>query len=500
MAKRTSKTRKTSGTSKPTKRRIQPKTPPPYKEVPREELKVLLDSADPTAGYRNRGFYGMHSIIEDLPVFRLRHAMQMMFDPKVRFGLTIRDAALSALKIKVDARNEKLRNYIGGLWKTLWGKYSRFLLKTKRWGYGGFQMGYGVDRKTGYTTIESIKDFAPQDVRPLIQSSQVVGLAVRGGHSIQQNFQGRLFAPRALWTTFDAEQGRHFGQSILVRSYGPWYEKWMDHGAKKTTQLRMIKDAYRGDWLTYPPDRVITLPNGEQVPWRDVAREVVENTMSGSTIVTPQMFDSDGNPLVNYTPPSDTGNPVGIWTWGDNLNIEIWQGMSVFEEVIQAAQGGTGFSGRSVPLMMFLQSCMDEAQELVDAIDRDVLKPLAWLNFGDDPEYKVEPVSLIETFAEAVQGSAMGGGAMGGPQSQGGPQQDVRGQNGAAGGQPGREPSQFVQFRGKRGGIGAQNTQTGTIVRGERARQLLQMSEEEEGQSADQQRADLFEELQERET
>ena len=397
------------------------KVKPPIESQDRAIVTEKLTEFDPTRGYKGRLWYsGRNEIIEELPFFRLWHAALMLSDPIVRQSLNARDAALSALKIEVKSRNEELKKFIGDQWETLWGKFGHDLLKTKRFGYGGYQVGYTTDKATNRVVIDGLKHFAPQDCRPAVQGGETVGIFVRSG-STDSILEGPILNPRALWTSFDAEFGVRYGRSILKRSYGPWWEKWMDHGSKKTTQLRMIKDAYRGDMFFVDATMTVTLPDGTKMLWRDIFREAAENMMNGSTAIIPVIRDGDGNKNVDYEKPSDTGNPTAIWTWGDNMDRDIRAGMDVTEEIIMAASSGSGFSGRAIPFIMFLQACMVEAMELLKAIDKQVLRPLAWLNFGNDPEYTIKAMPLMETFAESVAGSEMGGQALGGG-GQGNPQ------------------------------------------------------------------------------
>ncbi len=436
------------------------KTIPPYKRIDAGDLKTQLTTTDPTPGYKSQLWYsGRSEIIEDLPFFRLWHAEMMKADPIVRQSLNIRDAFLCALEVEVDAKNNELREFIGKQFQALWN-FAPVILKTKRYGYLAMQLDFTTDKTNGYTIIESLKAFAPQDSKPAVQAGKVVGIFVSGGQGTrpQSIHEGPILNPRGLWTTFDAEFGMKFGQSILKRSFGPWWEKWMDHGSKKTTQLRMIKDAYRGDHFTYPPNQVIQLPDGRVVPWSDIMRQMGENSMSGSMMTFPAMYDENGNKLTEYTPPSDTGNPSAIWTWGENLDRDIRAGLDIPEEIIQAATTGSGYSGRSIPLLAALGACDIEAKELLKAIDQQVLRPLAWMNFGADPEYTIKAVKLIDTFAEAVGNSQIGGEAMGGGQE--------------SNGQP-RPQAQFEQTTGARGGIQARNIETGTTVGGQRAQEIL---------------------------
>lgn len=376
---------------------------------------------DPTGGYQGGVHFSAENILDNLPPFSLIQAELMTYDPVVQFGLTVRDGALRSAEVKVDGPPH-IAKYVARQWSMIWSHYSRLLLRTKMWGFAGFQVSYR-ESGTGSLEIESLKEFSPHDIRPLrSKSGGIVGLAVkpRGIRSSEDTGgKVRLLMPQALYTTFGARWEIPWGRSILRRSYPAWWKKWMKHGVRDVTRLRMLKDAYRGDTLEVPFNKTAELPDGTIVPWRDIAREMGENMKDGSLVVIPQMVDANGNKLINYTPPQDTGNPVGIWTWGDNTDRDIWRGMDVFEEVIQASETGSGYAGRSIPLMMFLSAVTVEFEELLQAVDNMVLRPLACLQFGREVEYEIQAVSLIDTFAKDVQGSSIGGSGIGTPASAG---------------------------------------------------------------------------------
>jgi len=407
---------------------------------PREEQKAeLVFGAPLDYGSRHQQLERrVDPSIEDLPLFHYWHARAMLFDPVVRFGLNVRNSAISCAEVEVTGASEAVVSFVKKQWEFLWGKYSSKLAHTKRYGYGGYEVVYR--QRAGQLLIDGLREFSPIDCRPLLVRGDIVGVSVKTA-----NFgKTRLIAPRGLLCTFDAEFNDPYGRSILRRSYSPWWEKWMDGGAVKVSRLRMIKDAYIGDTLTYPMNQKIVLPDGTEVPWRDIIRELGENRLAGGIMALPALFDGQGRELVKYTAAHDTGRPEGIWQWVTNLDVNIWRGMDVFEEVIKASETGSGYSGRSVPLMMFLGACNDEVTELDEAIDRQVLRPLVWLNFGGDPEYSIAPKDLVETFAKKTQGNAMGGGAMGGTGG-GQPRQP---------GQPKEAAGEYIDYRQRNGAMG----------------------------------------------
>lgn len=453
-------------------------------EANREAAKAFITGTDPTRHYRPPVSRWYETIHEDLPPFTLRHARLMMFDPVVRFGLNVRDAALSLAQVDVKSDSQAVTKFVGNTWQSIWGGFMQHLLKTKRYGYSGFQVNYAENPKTRFVQFQSIKPFAPTDVRPLVSGSNVVGLTIRKRHETDAE---RLFAPRSLWTTFDAEWNYAFGWSILRRSYSPWWEKWMDNGVKKVTQLRMIKDAYLG-LRGYFPDGNPNFrdPEGNQIPYSELVRESCELLLAGGIAVLPARFDANGNRTVSIEAAEDTGNPDGIWQWSDRTDKQISAGLDVFEEVIQASQTGSGYSGRSIPLMMFLQAVSMEFSELLTAIDRDIIRWLVWINFGSMVDYTIRPASFIEAFAEDTKATQMGGpvGASAGeqqPTSQPGqPAPQPQGQRAPTGG------SQFSETgpqRAPKGGVTIQGTfyRGGEWIPGE----VLESATEEERKAID---------------
>lgn len=373
-------------------------------------------TADPAGTYR-ASTYNRQSlanlIVHDLPPFTLATARIMLeSDPLVRFALNVRNAAMSAADVEVKAANPRVKKWVEDQWKTLWNKHRGALTAVHRWGFAAIQPLW-KECKDGTYDIADVKEFAPEDVRPLAHKGRPVGVRVRRPDV-------RLLSPRSCWITFDAEAGAFYGNGCLRRMYQPWYYKWMQGGQQKLLQQRMLKDAYIGDIFWYPADLMVKLPDGTQIPWKDITREIAECRVSGSALNLPMLKDREGNKLVEYTPPQDIGGSSQIFDWGDKLNEDILLGADVAIEVVKASETGSGFSGRSIPLMVTIAACDQELVDIVKAVEIQILRPAAWLIFGGDPEFELIPKPLMESFAKDAGGSPMGGSAIGGQAGQGG--------------------------------------------------------------------------------
>lgn len=415
----------------------------------KQEARRRLVSEDPTKHYRPPRNIGHELIIDELPLFTVRTARLMLRDPVVSIGLSTRNAALLPAEVKVECKDAVVREYIGRQWKTIWQHHAPEILRTKIWGFNGIQVDYKFDKSTGFVEVEGIKEFSPHDVRCMTHEGKAVGFKVVPSYGSSQGSERTtttLYAPQACWLTYDGMWGAHYGHSILRKCYSPWYEKWMPHGAIKTRQLRMIKDSYMGDVVQYPFDRDVHLPDGTVVSWRDILREMAESRMAGATLMLPQVLDASGQKLIEYQPPQDTGNPTGIYQWVEDSDRDIWRGLDVFEEVIQAAEVGSGFSGRSIPLVMFLSACQDELRQIVAALDKFIFRPMVWHNFERDVDYQITPVPLVETFSDDMGDSGMGGGSIGGgPQPQPAKPNGPQPQQGPQSFPPKQMPVQFAE-------------------------------------------------------
>lgn len=365
--------------------------------------------------------FGMR--IDELPPFTLKTAELMRFDPQVRIGLGARNGLLMAAEVDVIGE-ARVSAWVQHQWDCLWHGAAHQLLRAKLYGFLPFEVVYrqapsGPFR--GLFEVERLIDHQPSDTRLLMQGDRVVGFTMEprdigsggggagksGGSQVSHSPTPPLspsdsksfFAPQALVCTFDAQCGNPYGCALLARAYPAWHEKWMPGGAKRTLRLRMIKDAYVGDIFWYPPDRRFELVNGREVSFRDLAREIVESRHSGGALTLPLIRDSQGHKLIDYTPPQGVSGYTQIFRWKADLDLEIWKALEVPPEIIQASTSGSGFSGRWIPFAVALSAVHQELAELIRCLDRDILRPIAALNFGRDPQYTIRPRSLVESYA-----------------------------------------------------------------------------------------------------
>lgn len=368
----------------------------------------LLRKQPVTSAWRPGQASGSGLQVDAVPAFHLGIVELMRYDPQVRIGIGARNGLISGAVVKVAGGDDEVASWVQSQWNRIWATSAPQLLRTKLYGFLPFEVMYRVVEGgpfDGAIEFDRLEDRHPRGARLLERDGLLVGFEM----NIAARKPVRVLAPKALVTTFEAEFGNPYGCSLMERAYRAWHEKWTAGGCKKTLQLRMMKDAYIGDIVWYPPDRTVELGNGETVSWRDVAREIMAARASGGALALPLIYDRDGNRLVDYTPPHDVGGATQIFKWKHDVDLEIWKALEVPPEIIEASAPGSGYAGRSIPFMVALSAVQNELTELVRCVDRDILRPLAQLNFGIVPQYDIRPLPLVQTFGRALRGRGNAG-------------------------------------------------------------------------------------------
>ncbi len=367
---------------------------------------------DMSLGYYANAYGFGEYLIKNMPLFTLWTARQMLTDPTVKFALVIRNAAVSAARVKIESEKDETWEFVNDQWENLWGKHQNKLMRAKENGYGAYQIMYKEEETSGNLVIEGCKEFAPQDVRAIRLFGQPGGFRLHNRNLVKSDKKREhttryLKFPRALWLSYDARYESMYGRSVMRNAYLPWFEKWMNHGAKKSQQMRMIKDAYPQLIGWYDQNEKIRLPNGDIVTAQNVMRSLLANLFTSGTATLPSNMNDQNSRKWDITRLPDAGDPSRMFRWTEELNEDIYRGMSVPSEVISAASSGSGYSGRSIPMAVFLQSCQQEFNDYLAAIDDQVIRPLVRMNFGHD-DYQMRPLSLLQTFT-ALMSEDMGG-------------------------------------------------------------------------------------------
>jgi hypothetical protein len=403
-----------------------------------------------SAGHRP-AIYGsrLGYTIDNRPRFTWLEAERMRDDPQVQFGLRILEAPLYGLQWKVTADSDRLGRWID---RELTRAYRRILPRVgiaHEYGASGGELVFQARRVAGRTEIH-FKDFEelhPRHAKPLVwergpRKGKLAGLAVNDSSA----GRGTIYLDKlhSFWFRGEARFGEWWGRPRLAGAFEPWLEKRGRHGAISARQL-FYKKCFRGPMLRHPAGYTDFGDENSShlISNQDIARELGEKFESGGVLAFINTVDQKtGKYLWEWEDPKSFGDVAGILEYPRQLDKEILDGLGIPKELLEASTTGSGFSGRAIPAQMFFCSLDKWAAVLVEAIDRQILRPLVRMNFGR-VGYEISLVPLAKGMEKPDQP----------------PAPPMQPQPAAA------DPRRPVEGDGPRGGHGIIDPSTGKIVR-----------------------------------
>jgi hypothetical protein len=128
---------------------------------------------------------------------------------------------------------------------------------------------------------------------------------------------------------------------------------------------------------------------------REEARQIAENMKSGFSAALSNERDEEGEYAWQIKWPDR------VLTLGPLVDVikhvlgELAWGIGVPPELIEAAEVGSGWSGRKVPMIGFYTTQLRRARSIVWAWRAQIGDPLVHWNFGPGAKYEIEPVLKI---------------------------------------------------------------------------------------------------------
>jgi hypothetical protein len=337
-----------------------------------------------------------HFFHPNRPFFTVWHIDAMLCDAGVLFGLRmLRGPILNNSRFLVKTTNMALKQYLIDQINRFWSTSASLALHSMDYGYQGCEILYRA--KDNSLQFDKLKYLHPHNTRAVVRNGQVIGMEVGRVGQHQAVYVG---APKCFWTVHERNHNQWYGRSRLRGSFLAWNEIWSDHGYRDQRRVWFYKNAYAGPKVGYPPGAAPPeRPGDEPIPHRVIAQEMVDKMVSGTGVTFPTVAaDQQGGWIIEDAKPINI--PEGLLEYGDQLRDEIWEGMGVPPEVARA-DGETGaFAGRRVPQQAFYSSLQEICQELITDLDDQVLRNLAYMQFGRAADYEIECLGLMHEMGQ----------------------------------------------------------------------------------------------------
>jgi len=288
----------------------------------------------------------------DLPIFGWWTIQQMQFEGELTRALEVRAAPMVGVEFAhrvpddsergfswkpgAKCNNPAVKEYIDRQLDTIRANMHK-MMTAQRDGWAAGEITLKLNKETNQVDIDCFHPLDYTDCRLLLQNGKEVGIRVR---RVKDVGEIDLDFPYAYFTNHKKPAGKRYGRSVLIGAYSPWMDKWGSGGGLDVRRLYMHKDAYGGMVLGYPGGETYDELQQKEVPNRDIARQIGEQTIAGGVIVKPSNKDAMGNDEWTVDWASTNSNPQHILQYPKDLDAEMRTGVGVTDGVIDNDNGG----------------------------------------------------------------------------------------------------------------------------------------------------------------
>jgi hypothetical protein len=387
---------------------------------PRDQIADILTGGPLSTGYRPTLPEWAYWAIDTVPqLYLLRDIELMLVHPVVYSALNFYKGGISLVEFEVDCDQPEAAEFAMEQCKRFWDRGVPLLQGGYEYGWIGLENLY--DDSEGKLAWESLVQFSPRDCYLLTQEYRPVGIRiknVRPKGTIDLWLASDDVPAKGLWYNHNPRYNQYYGQSQLMHCWRPWRRLAWKDGLETVIDHGLYRYAFTGPIIKYPDESVqpaasVGAPattvdaQGRIIKHcRDIARQMAEWFKSGAGIGLPSTHypsEMGGGPKWEADFPAHVLEVAPLIGAAKYLHDQIYYGIGVPPELLSAAESGSGYSGRAIPMEAFIT----QQQRLADAILylflNQVLRPLVRWNFGASVQFDVKVKPLLQT-KRAAQG------------------------------------------------------------------------------------------------
>jgi hypothetical protein len=209
---------------------------------------------------------------------------------------------------------------------------------------------------------------------------------------------------KAFWYAHLARRGQRRGQSQVWAAYRPWLRLTGRDGGEELIDLGMYRLGVPIIIVDHP-NQAYTAAPGKGQPYaqngythtRDEARAIAENVKAGAGVA---VASGSKNGVRDWDLRVEQAgvNGAHLIEYVEYLERKCYKGVGVPPELLQAAESGSGYSGRAIPLEGFLTSQQRPVNDLTRSWFDQIGQPLLRWNYGPDAWARVTPKPLLGSY------------------------------------------------------------------------------------------------------
>lgn len=316
--------------------------------------------------------------------------------------------------------DDKVGRFIKEQCERFWDRGVPQLQRADEYGWIGSEQVY--DSTDGVFKWENCFTFSPRDTYLLTQDYKPVGVRVKNvdqsTRPVDLWMAGVNVPAKGIWYANQPRYNSYYGQSQLYAAWRPWRRLAYKDGLESVIDGCLYRLGYQGPIGRYPdvdlvgpqgvPNQTLGNDGKPRRYARDIMRQICEQYKAGASVGLPSVRDDKGNYLYDLILPTSALQGIdGLLNAAKALRDQITAGIGVPPELIEAADSGSGYSGRRIPLEAFLANQQQIADAMLRLFVHQVLRPLVKYNF-QDVKWNVQVKSLIKTRTKAAQGANAG--------------------------------------------------------------------------------------------
>ncbi len=374
-------------------------------------VQKILDDEPMSAGYRPTLPAWTFWNPNGTPIlFLLRDIELMLLHPAINQGLLYYKAGIAGAEFEIKCENTAVSEFLQAQLDLYWDRGVPKLQAGYEYGWIGAENVF--DDSDGIIKWDGLLDFCPRDSYLLTNKGMPVGVRVKnvadkGYCDLWLNREG--YPSKGLWYSHRVRFGNHYGRSQCMPAWMPWKRLAWKDGAESIVDGAIMRVAYAGPAIRYPPEDMLAPPGtpgttndsqGRPRKYaRDTARQMAEQLRTGGGVVLSSEkwpAEQGGHFKWEVEWPDHVLSVDPLLNYIKYLIDQIYFGIGVPPELIQAAETGSGYSGRAIPLESFLAQQQHIADTFLMIFVQQVLKPLVNWNFGP-VKFDVKVKSLLQS-------------------------------------------------------------------------------------------------------
>ena len=388
-------------------------------------------------------------------IYLIRDIELMMTHPIVRSAINYFKAGIAAVEFDISSLDQRVTDFVLAMCQRFWDRGVPVLQNGYEYGWIGAECNYRLE--DGLLEWDSLDHFSPRDTFLLTQAKIPVGVRIKNitqpspespiKHGRVDLWMASEDVPaKGLWYAHEPRYSKWYGQSQLIGAWRPWRRLAWKDGAETVIDTGVYRFAFAGPQVRYPDEDLQVSPSAGAPATtldsqgrprryaRDMARQIAEQAKTGAGIglpsgkYPPEMGGGEKWELEWPKHVMDVAPLIGYAKW---LQEQIDYGIGVPPELLQASEGGSGYSGRKIPREAFLMRNQRIADAILELFIVQVLRPLVRWNFGNIKfTAKIRNILMTERKAQTGQDTET-------PPNAQPPQQQLPDQGGPGGGEAG---------------------------------------------------------------